>query len=101
LWERLTTEDLYEAVWHARNPTHMIMIKLLIFMGLRNAELARVRLPFLDSISFTRVLIVLQARVCKRPKPRRCAPFLSASEPEPNPDRGAPAKNRPGAGCQR
>ena len=29
----------YEAVWHARNPTHMIMIKLLIFTGLRNAEL--------------------------------------------------------------
>jgi len=38
----------YEAVWHARNPTHMIMIKLLIFTGLRNAELARVRLQDVD-----------------------------------------------------
>ena len=49
--ELLTDHELvgfYEAVWHARNPTHMIMIKLLIFTGLRNAELARVRLQDMD-----------------------------------------------------
>jgi integrase/recombinase XerD len=33
----------YEAVWQARNPQHMVMIKLLLFTGLRNAELAHVR----------------------------------------------------------
>ena len=49
--ELLTDHELvgfYEAVWHARNPTHMIMIELLIFTGLRNAELARVRLQDVD-----------------------------------------------------
>jgi integrase len=49
--ELLTDHELvgfYEAVWHARNPTHMIMVKLLIFTGLRNAELARVRLQDMD-----------------------------------------------------
>jgi integrase/recombinase XerD len=49
--ELLTDHELvgfYEAVWHARNPTHMIMIKLLIYTGLRNAELARVRLQDVD-----------------------------------------------------
>ena len=40
--------EFYEAVWHARNPTHMIVVKLLIFTGLRNAELARVRLQDMD-----------------------------------------------------
>jgi integrase/recombinase XerD len=47
--ELLTDHELvnfYEAVWHARNPTHMI--KRLIFTGLRNAELARVRLQDMD-----------------------------------------------------
>jgi integrase/recombinase XerD len=49
--ELLTNHELvafYEAVWHARNPTHMVMIKLLIFTGLRNAELAGVRLQDVD-----------------------------------------------------
>jgi integrase/recombinase XerD len=49
--ELLTDHELvgfYEVVWHARNPTHMIMIRLLIFTGLRNAELARVRLQDVD-----------------------------------------------------
>jgi integrase len=43
--ELLTNREpvgFYEAVWHGRNPTHMIMIKLPIYTGLRNAELARV-----------------------------------------------------------
>jgi integrase/recombinase XerD len=39
---------LYDAVWQARNPQHMIMIKLLLFTGLRNAELAQVRLQDVD-----------------------------------------------------
>jgi integrase/recombinase XerD len=43
----LTDRELvafYEAVWQARHPKHMIMIKMLIFTGLRNSELARIRL---------------------------------------------------------
>jgi integrase/recombinase XerD len=47
----LTDRELvafYEAVWQARNPKHMVMIKILIFTGLRNAELARVRLQDVD-----------------------------------------------------
>jgi integrase/recombinase XerD len=47
----LTDRELvafYEAVWQARNPQHMIMIKLLLFTGLRNAELAHVRLQDVD-----------------------------------------------------
>ena len=49
--ELLTDPELvgfYEAVWHARNPAHLVMIKLLIFTGLRNAELARLRLQDVD-----------------------------------------------------
>jgi integrase/recombinase XerD len=47
----LTDRELvafYEAVWQARHPTHMVMIKVLIFTGLRNAELARIRLQDVD-----------------------------------------------------
>ena len=47
----LTDQELiafYEAVWKARNPKHMVMIKLLVFTGLRNAELARIRLQDVD-----------------------------------------------------
>ncbi len=49
--ELLTDEELlafYEAVWNARQPVHMVMIKLLIFTGVRNAELASVRLKDVD-----------------------------------------------------
>jgi integrase/recombinase XerD len=49
--ELLTDRELmafYEAVWQARNPTHMVMVKLLIFTGLRNAELAAVRVQDVD-----------------------------------------------------
>jgi integrase/recombinase XerD len=49
--ELLTDEELvsyYEAVWNARNPQHMVMLKLLIFTGLRNAELAGLRLQDVD-----------------------------------------------------
>ena len=44
--ELLTDAELvafYEAVWQARNPQHMVLIKLLLFTGLRNIELAHVR----------------------------------------------------------
>ena len=49
--ELLTDEELiafYDAVWHARQPTHMVMIKLLLFTGVRNAELASVRVKDVD-----------------------------------------------------
>jgi hypothetical protein len=44
--ELLTDAELvafYEAVWQARNPQHMVLVKLLLFTGLRNVELAHVR----------------------------------------------------------
>jgi integrase/recombinase XerD len=47
----LTDEELqafYEAVFSTRNRTHMVMIKLLIFTGVRNAELASIRLTDVD-----------------------------------------------------
>jgi integrase/recombinase XerD len=47
----LTEKELisfYEAVWQARNRTHMVLIKLLIFTGLRNAELTNIRLQDVD-----------------------------------------------------
>lgn len=47
----LTEKELIsfsEAVWKARNRTHMVLIKLLIFTGLRNAELANIRLQDVD-----------------------------------------------------
>ena len=49
--ELLTDRELvafYEAVWQARHLTHMVMLKLLIFTGMRNAELVRLRLTDVD-----------------------------------------------------
>ena len=49
--EFLTDKELqafYEAVFSASNRTHMVMIKLLIFTGVRNAELANIRLTDVD-----------------------------------------------------
>jgi integrase/recombinase XerD len=49
--ELLTDSELvgfYEAVWHTRNSVHMVMIKLLIYTGLRNAELSQIRLKHVD-----------------------------------------------------
>ncbi len=49
--ELLTDEELqafYEAVFSTRNHKHMVMIKLLIFTGVRNAELANIRLTDVD-----------------------------------------------------
>jgi integrase/recombinase XerD len=49
--ELLTDDELvafYETVWRARQTTHMIIIKLLMFTGVRNAELAGVQLKDVD-----------------------------------------------------
>lgn len=47
----LTDEELaafYQTVFSTRNPTHVVMIKLLIFTGVRNGELAQIRLGDVD-----------------------------------------------------
>lgn len=47
----LTEQELvrfYEAVWNAMDRTHVVMIKLLIFTGIRNSELASLRLEDVD-----------------------------------------------------
>jgi integrase/recombinase XerD len=49
--ELLTDEELksfYEAVWKSSDRTHMIMLKLLIFTGIRNAELANIMIKDVD-----------------------------------------------------
>jgi integrase/recombinase XerD len=38
----------YEAIWHARQLTHGVMLKLLLFTGIRNAELVHLRLTDVD-----------------------------------------------------
>ena len=39
---------LYEVVWQARQFTHLVMLKLLLFTGIRNAELVQLRLADVD-----------------------------------------------------
>jgi len=39
---------LYETVWRARQFTHVVMLKLLLFTGIRNAELVHLRLMDVD-----------------------------------------------------
>src|SRR5262245_61705123 len=49
--ELLTDAELaafYDAVWHAHQLTHVVMLKLLLFTGIRNAELAQLRLTDVD-----------------------------------------------------
>ena len=49
--ELLTDQELtafYDAVFSARNRKHAVMIKLLIFTGVRNAELAKISLTDVD-----------------------------------------------------
>ena len=49
--ELLTNTELvafYDAVWHTRQLTHMVMLKMLLFMGMRNAELVQLRLTDVD-----------------------------------------------------
>jgi integrase/recombinase XerD len=49
---KLMTEDelrrFYKAVWHASNRTHMVMLKLILFTGVRNEELANLTLDDVD-----------------------------------------------------
>lgn len=48
----LMSEDelagFYKAVWHASNRTHMIMLKLILFTGIRNEELVNILLRDVD-----------------------------------------------------
>jgi integrase/recombinase XerD len=49
--ELLTEAELvafYEVIWHAGQLSHLVMLKLLLFTGLRNAELVRLRLTDVD-----------------------------------------------------
>jgi integrase/recombinase XerD len=39
---------LYEAIWQARQLTHLVMLKVLLFTGIRNIELVRLRLTDVD-----------------------------------------------------
>jgi integrase/recombinase XerD len=39
---------LYETIWQARQLTHLVMLKLLLFTGIRNAEIVRLRLMDVD-----------------------------------------------------
>jgi integrase/recombinase XerD len=57
--ELLTEEELtrfYETVWSAADRTHTVMIKLLLFTGIRNSELANLTLRDVD-ISELRIRI--------------------------------------------
>jgi integrase/recombinase XerD len=49
--ELLTDHELvalYETIWQARQLTHLVMLKLLLFTGIRNAELVQLRLTDVD-----------------------------------------------------
>src|SRR5262245_17108219 len=49
--ESLTDAELvafYDAVWHAHQLAHVVMLKLLLFTGMRNAELVQLRLTDVD-----------------------------------------------------
>jgi integrase/recombinase XerD len=39
---------LYETIWHAHQFAHLVMLKLLLFTGIRNAELVQLRLTDVD-----------------------------------------------------
>lgn len=49
---KLMTEDelkrFYKAVWHTSNRPHMVMLKLILFTGIRNEELASLTLNDVD-----------------------------------------------------
>jgi len=49
--ELLTEAELvafYDTIWQAQQLTHMVMLKLLLFTGIRNAELAQLRVTDVD-----------------------------------------------------
>lgn len=57
--ELLTHEELnrfYRAVWNCFNRTHVVMLKLLLFTGIRNAELVNLNLDDVD-LDQTRIRI--------------------------------------------
>jgi integrase/recombinase XerD len=39
---------LYETIWQAHQLSHLVMLKLLLFTGIRNAELVQLRLTDVD-----------------------------------------------------
>ncbi len=52
--ELLTENEMrkfYEVVWKTSNPVHIIMIKLLLFTGIRNAELTNIKLSDIEIMS--------------------------------------------------
>jgi integrase/recombinase XerD len=49
---------LYETIWHTRQLTHLVMLKLLLFTGIRNAKLVQLRLTDVD-------LQTCQARIAR------------------------------------
>ena len=54
--ELLTDKELvafYEAVWKAQNINHLVMIKLSIYTGIRNAELTNVQIKDVDLTNCT------------------------------------------------
>ena len=54
--ELLTDEELvafYEVVWNAKNTNHLVMIKMLIYTGIRNAELTQVKVKDVDLTNCT------------------------------------------------
>ena len=54
--ELLTDSELiafYKAVWNAHNTNHLVMIKLLIYTGIRNAELTNVQIKDVDLTNCT------------------------------------------------
>jgi integrase/recombinase XerD len=57
--ELMTNEDLkhfYKAVWYTSNRSHMVMLKLLLFTGVRNVELINLTLKDID-LDLTRIRI--------------------------------------------
>jgi integrase/recombinase XerD len=49
--ELMTDEELsrfYKSVWHTSNRTHMVMLKLLLYTGIRNEELVNIQISEVD-----------------------------------------------------
>jgi integrase/recombinase XerD len=57
--ELMTDDELkrfFDAVWKASNRTHMVMLKLLLYTGIRNAELVKLTIKDVD-LDFFRIRI--------------------------------------------
>jgi integrase/recombinase XerD len=60
--ELMTEEELnrfYKAVWHASNRMHMVMLKLILYTGIRNEELVNLRIEDVD-LDLMRIRIDLE-----------------------------------------